>query len=127
SKPVRVMPKGATFNSGHANIIAGEPGHIVIASLNTSATDNPRRWIVSGYGVWNAYLAESFNGASANPQFRSVNLDPPGDATLDEGDSPSEAEAYMGMSADGVAWTAFSRHGARLGKGSRFAAARIGE
>ena len=33
----------------------------------------------------------------------------------------------MGMSADGVAWTTFSRHGARLGKGSRFAAARISE
>ena len=127
SKPVRVMPKGATFNNGHANIIAGEPGHIVIASLNTSAKENPRRWIVSGYGSWNAYLAESFDGDSTRPHFRSVNLDPPGDATQGEGESPSEAEAYMGMSADGVAWTTFSRHGARLGKGSRFAAARISE
>ncbi len=125
SKPVKVMPPGTTFNNGHANIVAGEPGHIVIASLNTTARENPRRWIVSGYGVWNAWLAELFDGDSAAPRFRSVNLDPPGDATLAEGELPSEAEAYMGMSSDGVAWATFSRHGARLGRGSRISAARI--
>ena len=33
-----------------------------------------------------------------HPHFRSVNLDPSGDATQGVGESPSEAEAYMGMS-----------------------------
>ena len=50
SKPVKVMPKGATFNNGHANIIAGEPGHIVIASLNTSAKDEPAP--LDRFGLW---------------------------------------------------------------------------
>ena len=127
SAPVKVMPPGATFNNGHANIVAGEPGHVVISSLNTSAKVNPRRWIVSGYGVWNAWLSESFDANKAAPRFRSVNLDPPGDPTLAEGESPSEAEAYLGMSPTGEAWTTFSRHGARLGRGSRISAARVNE
>ena len=125
SKPVKAMPPGTTFNNGHANIVAGEAGHIVISSLNTTAKSNPRRWIVSGYGVWNAWLAESFDGDSAAPHFRSVDLDPPGDPTLALGESPSEAEAYLGMSPSGEAWATFSRHGGRLGNGSRFTAARL--
>jgi hypothetical protein len=125
SAPVRVLPPGATFNNGHANIVAGEPGHIVISSLNTSAQRNPRRWIVSGYGVWHAYLSESFDGDTQLPHFRSVDLDTAGDPTLAEGDSPSEAEAYLGISPSGQAWATFSRHGARLGVGSRITVARI--
>lgn len=127
SAPVRVMPPGTTFNNGHANIVAGAPGHIVISSLNTTARANPRRWIVSGYGVWHAWLAESFDADGPAPRFRNVDLDPPGDPTLAEGESPSEAEAYLGMSPTGEAWAVFSRHGGRLGKGSRINAARIGQ
>ncbi len=125
SAPIRMMPPGTTFNNGHANIVAGEPGHIVISSLNTTARSNPRRWIVSGYGVWHAWLSESFNANGAVPSFRSVDLDPPHDPTLAEGESPSEAEAYMGISPTGEAWAVFSRHGGRLGKGSRIYAARL--
>lgn len=125
SAPVKVMPPGATFNNGNANIIAGEPGHVLIASLNTSAIENPRRWIVSGYGVWNAYVSESFNADTGTPTFRSANIDPPNDPTLDLDESPSEAEAYLGISPAGDAWAVFSRHGGGLGKGSRFVAAHI--
>lgn len=125
SAPVKVMPPGTTFNNGNANIIAGEPGHVLISALNTSAVENPRRWIVSGYGVWNAYVSESFNADSSAPTFRSANIDPPDDATLKVGESPSEAEAYLGISPSDEAWAVFSRHGARLGVGSRFAAAHI--
>jgi hypothetical protein len=125
SAPVKVMPTGSTFNLGHANIVAGEPGHILISSLNTNARINPRRWIVSGYGVWHAWLSESFNANSAGPTFRVVDLDPPGDPTLVVGESPSEAEAYVGISPSDDAWAVFSRHGARLGKGSRISAAHI--
>ncbi len=125
SAPIKVMPPGATFNNGHANIVAGAPGHVVIASEHTSEQENPRRWIVSGYGVWNAYLTESFDANTATPHFRSVNLDPPDDPTLRVGESNSEAEAYLGISPSDEAWAVFSRHGARLGIGSRFAAAHI--
>ena len=125
SAPVKVMPAGATFNNGHATIVAGEPGHVVISSLNTKSPINPRRWIVSGYGVWHAYLSESFDADAKAPHFRSVNLDPPGDPTQGEGESPSEAEAYLGISPSNEAWAVFSRHGARLGQGSRISAARI--
>lgn len=125
SAPVKVMPPGAMFNNGQANIIAGEPGHIVISSLNTSAQINPRRSIVSGYGTWNAYLTESFDADANSPHFRSTDLDPPNDPTLRPGESPSEAEAYLGISPADEAWAVFSRHGSRLGRGSRFAAARI--
>ena len=125
SAPVKAMPPGTTFNNGHANIVAGEPGHVVISSLNTTAKANPRRWIVSGFGVWHAWLSESFDADAKAPRFRTVDLDPPGDPALAEGESPSEAEAYLGMSPTGEAWAVFSRHGARLGKGSRINAARI--
>jgi hypothetical protein len=125
SAPVKVTPVGATFNNANANIVAGEPGHVVIASLNTQAKNNPRRWLFSGFGVWHAWLSESFDANSATPHFRVVDLDPSGDPTLAEGESPSEAEAYLGMSPTGEAWAAFSRHGGRLGKGSRFSAARL--
>jgi hypothetical protein len=125
SKPVRVMPPGATFNNNNVNIVAGAPGHIVISSMNTTARANPRRWIVSGYGVWKSYLSESFDGASPSPRFRSVDLDGTGDPTLAVGESPSEAEAYLGMSPSGEAWATFSRHGGRLGRGSRIVAAHL--
>jgi hypothetical protein len=125
SAPVKVMPPGTTFNNGHANLVAGEPGHVLISSLNTSAKANPRRWIVSGYGVWHAWLSESFDANSAAPHFRTVDLDPPGDPTLAVGESPSEAEAYLGISPNDEAWAVFSRHGARLGKGSRITAAHL--
>ena len=69
--------------------------------------------------------SESFDANTATPHFRSVNLDPPGDPTQGVGESPSEAEAYIGMSPAGEAWAVFSRHGARLGRGSRISAARI--
>lgn len=125
SAPLKVMPPGTTFNNGHANIIAGEPGHILISSENTTAPENPRRSIVSGFGIWHAYLTESFDGDTSSPNFHSVDLDPPDDPTLDLGESPSEAEAYLGISPDGEAWAVFSRHGRRLGAGSRLAAAHI--
>ncbi len=125
SAPVKAMPPGTSFNNGHANIVASEPGHVLISSLNTEAKANPRRWIVSGYGVWHAWLSESFDANAAAPHFRTVDLDPPNDPTLAEGESPSEAEAYLGISPGGEAWATFSRHGARLGKGSRITAARI--
>jgi hypothetical protein len=125
SAPVKVMPPGTTFNNGHANIVAGKPGHVVISSLNTNARENPRRWIVSGYGVWHAYLAESFDANGPTPHFRSVDLDPASDPTLAIGESPSEAEAYVGISPADEAWATFSRHGGKLGKGSRISAAHI--
>ena len=125
SAPVKAMPPGTSFNNGHANIVASEPGHVLISSLNTEAKANPRRWIVSGYGVWHAWLSESFDANAAAPHFRTVDLDPPNDPTLAEGESPSVAEAYLGISPGGEAWATFSRHGARLGKGSRITAARI--
>ena len=125
--PVRIMPPGATFNNNQANIIAGEPGHVVFTSLNTHAAANPRRWITNGHGNWYPYMTESFDAASATPHFRSVDLDPAGDPDLGEGESPSEAEAYLGISPTDEIWAVFSRHGGKLGKGSRIAAARIAD
>ncbi|KMS51950.1 hypothetical protein V474_02575 [Novosphingobium barchaimii LL02] len=127
SRRVQVMPVGATFNNNQANIIAGEKGHVVISSQNTRSPTNPRVWITNGHGEWGAYLAESFNADDAAPLFRSVALDRDGDPSLREGESPSEAEAYLGISPSDEVWASFSRHGGKLGKGSRITAARIQE
>ena len=123
--PVRIMPPGATFNNNQANIIAGAPGHVIFTSQNTHAAVYPRKWISNGRGKWYAYMTESFDAASATPHFRSVDLDPANDPGLDEGESPSEAEAYLGISPSDEVWAVFSRHGGKLGKGSRIAAAHI--
>lgn len=125
SRRVRIMPPGTTFNNNQGNIIAGAPGHIMVTSLNTRATHNPRKWITNGHGRWYAYLAEAFDATAGTPHFRSVSLDPPNDPDLDEGESPSEAEAYLGISPDDEIWATFSRHGGKLGKGSRITAAHI--
>ncbi|TVV74766.1 sialidase family protein [Sphingomonas solaris] len=125
SRPIRIIPPGATFNNGQANIIAGRAGHVVFTSLNTQAPENPRRWITNGHGDWHAYMTESRDAASAVPHFRSVDLDPPGDPALTAGESPSEAEAYLGLSGADEVWAVFSRHGGKLGQGSRIFAARI--
>lgn len=127
SPRIRVMPPGATFNNNQANIIAGEKGHVVISSLNTQSERNPRVWITNGNGEWGAYLSETFNADTPSPVFRTALLDRPGDWTLREGESPSEAEAYLGMSRQDEAWVSFSRHGGKLGKGSRITAAYIGK
>lgn len=93
---------------------AGEKGHVVISSQNTRSATDPRIWITNGHGEWDAYLAESFNADDAAPLDR-------------EGESPSEAEAYLGISPSDEVWASFSRHGGKLGKGSRITAARIQE
>ena len=125
STPVRVMPPGATFNNNQGNVIAGAPGHVVVTALDTRAARNPRRWITNGHGSWYAYMSESFDADKAAPTFRSVSLDPPHDPDLAEGESPSEAEAYLGISPTDEIWATFSRHGGKLGKGSRIVAAHI--
>ena len=125
SRPVKVMPPGATYNNNQANIIAGSKGHIVISSLNTQSARNPRVWITNGHGTWSAYMSESFDADSPSPHFRTANLDYPGDPSLREGESPSEAEAYLGISPTEDIWASFSRHGGKLGKGSRITAAHI--
>jgi hypothetical protein len=123
--PVKVMPPGATFNNNQANVVAGAPGHVMITGLHTKEPINPRKWITNGHGSWHAYMTEAFDADRPSPHFRSVDLDPPNDPDLREGESPSEAEAYLGMAPDDEAWAVFSRHGGKLGKGARIVAARF--
>ena len=125
SAPINIMPPGATFNNIVSNIVAGEPGHVVISSVNTQQATDPRKWIINGRGHWHDYLSESFDADSASPHFQSVNLDSRNDPALVEGESPSEAEGYVGISAAGEIWASFTRHGGKLGKGSRVVAAHI--
>lgn len=125
SARIKVMPPGTTFNSLHANIVAGKEGHIVIAALNTSAPENPRRGVIQGKGEWRAYMTESFNANAASPSFQSFNLDPEDDPSLRSGENPTEAEAYLGMTPGGTkTWAVFARHGGwPLGGGARISAA----
>ena len=126
STPVNVMPPGARFNYSHANIVAREPGHIVIASLNTPEPKNPRWWILPGKGVWRGYMTESFDATSPSPHFTSYDLDAPDDPTMAAGENGTEAQAYMAMSQSGQAWAVFARHGTgTLGAGARIAAGTI--
>ena len=126
SAPVNVMPPGAKFSYSHANIVAGAPGHIVIASLNTPLAKNPRWWIVPERACGAGYMTESFDAASASPHFISFDLDAPDDPTIAAGESGTEAQGYVAMSSTGQAWTVFARHGpGTLGAGARIAAGTI--
>ena len=111
STPINVTPPGTTFNNSFANVIAGRPGHIVISTMNTTAAKNPRWWMMQGKGVWHSYLTQSFDAAGAAPHFQSVDLDPPNDPGLVNGESPTEAEGYMGMSPSDETWAVFAYHG----------------
>jgi hypothetical protein len=122
SPPVNVMAPGMTFSLTHANIIAAQPGHILIAALETSAAENPLKGIVQGLGDYYAILTESFNATASAPQFRSVNLDPPDDPTLAKGEISDEANAYLGISPSGEGWAVFARHSVLSGPGEIAAA-----
>jgi len=126
SGPVNVMPPGTTFNNSYANIIAGAAGNIVIASLNTKSLWNPHIGFLQGLGKWNSYLTKSYNADSAAPTFHSIDLDPSTDPSLKQGQTPTEADAYLGMSTSGETWAVFARHGRfPLGFGARIYAAAI--
>jgi len=126
SEPLNVMPPDATFNNSYANIVAGDAGHIVIAAMNTKSSWNPRIGILQGLGKWNSYLTSSDNADSALPLFHSINLDSPTDPSLKSGQTPTEADAYLGISSTGDTWAVFARHGKfPLGAGAEINAAHI--
>jgi hypothetical protein len=109
SEAVDVMPPGTTYNNSHANVVAGEPGHVYIAGVHTSAPVNPRVFIVPTHGEWHAFVTESFNATDPSPRFESVDLDPVGDPTNEGREAPSETEASVAMSPNGVGWATFTR------------------
>ena len=124
SEPINVTAPDITFALSHANVIAGEAGHILIASLSTTAADQPVNnadlyeayqageditGLAGGYSS-HAVLTESLDADQAEPHFTSVDLDTVGDATLEDGEGSNEANAYLGMSPAGSGWAVFSRH-----------------
>lgn len=96
-------------------------------TLIRSASTNPFGVAVSSDdGDWHSYLTESFDAAAANPRFATADLDPVDDPSLTTGQMPTEAEAYIAMSAADEAWATFARQGgAALGNGASLAAARM--
>jgi hypothetical protein len=116
SKPVNVMTPGMTYSLTQGNIVAGKPGQIVIAGLQTSVETRPEttldfKGLYGGEGfASHAILTRSFDAASATPHFESVDLDPPGDPSIADGEGSNEGNAYLGISSMSESWAVFSRH-----------------
>ncbi|WP_391530135.1 WD40/YVTN/BNR-like repeat-containing protein [Candidatus Frankia nodulisporulans] len=128
SAPVNVMAPGTTFSMIHANIVAGSPGHILIAGLQTTVPTRPQS--PPGYpglyaGPAHAILTESRNATAAEPTFTTADLDAGGDLTLADGATSNEMNAYLAMTANDVGWAVFSRHGDGIQGTGDIAAARI--
>lgn len=114
SAPTNIMPVGATFSHTHANIVAAEPGHVLIAALMTADPVDTRRAIQSNFSDYSSYLIESFDASNPTPHFTSVNLDSEGEPSVRIGEDHNEANAYLGMSPSGEGWAVFSRHAPAL-------------
>jgi hypothetical protein len=115
SDPIDIMAPGMTFSLTHANIVAAEAGHVLIASLQTQVPDRPPSppgypGLYGGDYAVHAILTESRDATALQPRFTSVDLDAGGDPTLDAGEAPNEANAYLGMSSTGQGWAVFIRH-----------------
>jgi photosystem II stability/assembly factor-like uncharacterized protein len=128
STPVNVMAPKGTFVLDQESIVAGKPGHILIASLQTTAAERPGPTLgfVGIYaGPADAVLTESFDATAAQPTFTTADLDANGDQTLASGAGTNEGNAYLGMSPDDQGWAVFSRHEASTYAAGDLTAARL--
>ncbi len=131
SAPVNVTAPGMTFSLAHANIVAGEPGHVVIASMQIDTPKRPESppkypglYGGAGYDSY-AVLTESRNATAAHPRFTSVNLDAGGDPTVANGQSATEGTGYLAMDRSGQGWAVYVRHAASTNKPGDVAVARF--
>ncbi|WP_072802732.1 sialidase family protein [Rhodococcoides yunnanense] len=125
SPPVNIMPIGATYSHTHANIIAAEAGHVLIAATMTSDPVNTRLAALSNRSDYSSYLIESFDADSPTPHLNTVDLDSPDDPSVRIGEDHNEANAYLGMGPEGQGWAVFSRHAPQLFTPGQLVAATI--
>ncbi|WP_308204605.1 sialidase family protein [Frankia sp. R82] len=128
STPVNIMAPDTTFSLDQVNIVAGAPGHVLVAGLQTAAAQRPAS--PPGYpgiysGPAHAVLTESRNATAATPTFTTADLDAHGDLTLADGAVGNEMNAYLAMTTSDVGWAVFSRHTNGTMNPGAIAAARI--